>query len=77
MLEVKHNDNLLIKESHQVHTKTRKILTCLWVDDVVVDTRLLIPNLNFPRLDDVFAIVEFGGKGGIVFLPVCPVSNVF
>ena len=68
MLEVKHNDNLLIKESHQVHTKARKILTCLWVDDVVVDTRLLIPDLNFSRLDNVFVIVEFGGKGGSFLL---------
>ena len=53
MLKVKYDNDFLIKEPHQVHTKARKIIPRLWVDDVVVDTRLLIPDLNFSRLMDV------------------------
>jgi len=77
VLKVKHDNDLLIKETHQIHSETGKIFTCLWIYDVIVDAGLLIPDLNFPGLDDVFAVVEFGGKGGIVFLPVCPIPDIF
>ena len=77
VLKVKYDNDFLIKEPHQVHTKARKIVPRLWVDDVVVDTGLLIPYLNFSGLNDVFAVVEFGREGSVVFLPICPGICVF
>ena len=77
VLKVKYDNDFLIKEPHQVHTKARKIVPRLWVDDVVVDTGLLIPYLNFSGLDDVRIVVNLGREGSSVFLPICPVTDVF
>ena len=35
-------------------------MSCLWVDDVVVDRGLVIPYLNFSGLDDVLISIDVG-----------------
>jgi len=77
MLKVKYNNDFLFKESHQIHTKARKILSCLWINDVVVDTGFLIPYINFSGFNNVLVVVEFGRKVCTVVRPICPISNVF
>ena len=76
MLKVKYNNNFLIKETHQIHTKTRKITTSSRIDNVVVNTGFVILYLNFSGFENVFSAVDLGRKRGIVFLPICPIANV-
>ena len=76
MLKVKYNNDFLIKETHQIHTETRKIATSSRIDDVVVNAGFFIPYLNFSGFENVFSAVDLGRKRGIVFLPICPITNV-
>jgi len=76
MLEVKYNNDFLVKETHQIHTEARKIATSSGIDDVVVNTRLAVPYLNFSGFENMFSAVDLGRKRGIVFLPICPITNV-
>tara|TARA_B100000073_G_scaffold224416_1_gene186996 strand:+ start:265 stop:417 length:153 start_codon:yes stop_codon:yes gene_type:complete len=48
-------------------------LSCLWVDDVVVDRGLVIPYLNFSGLDDVLISIDVGREVSIFVRPLCPV----
>jgi len=76
MLKIKYDNDFLVKETHQVHTEARKIATSSGIDDVVVNTRFVIPYFNFSRFKNVFSAVDLGRKRGIVFLPICPITNV-
>jgi len=60
MLEVKYNNDFLIKETHQIHTETRKIAASSRIDYIVVNTRLVVPYLNFSGFKNVFVYVDFG-----------------
>jgi len=77
MLKVKYNNDFLIKETHQIHTEARKIATSSGIDDVVVNTRLVVPYFNFSGFENVFVYIDFGRKGGVLFLPVCPLTIQF
>ena len=77
MLKIKYDNDFLVKETHQVHTEARKIATSSGIDDVVVNTRFVIPYFNFSGLDGVRIIVNLGREGSSVFLPICPVTDVF
>jgi len=76
VLKVKYDNDFLIKETHQIHTETRKIATSSGIDDVVVNAGFFIPYLNFSGFENVFSVVDLGRKRGIVFLPICPIANV-
>jgi hypothetical protein len=61
MLEVKYDNDFLIKETHQVHSKARKIATSSGIDDIVVNAGFFIPYFNFSGFKNVFVYVDFGG----------------
>lgn len=77
MLEVKCNNDFLIKETHQIHSEAGKVTTSSWIDDVVVDTRFFIPYLNFSGFENMFIYIDFSRKGGVLSLPVCPLTIQF
>ena len=51
--EIKNYNDFLLKESHQVHTKTGQVTARLWIYDIVVNTTFIIPYFNFSCFDEV------------------------
>ena len=72
MLKIKYNNNLLIKESHQIHTKTRKVTPCLRVNYIIIDTRLITRNFNFSRLNNIRINILIRNLSCIITLPISP-----